>query len=98
MFCALNGATFRPRLRRKRQMAVHIQLFPAWDAVPPTKMALAVILRGWRPPRPGRRNRLPHPVSVTVLQTAAARGGAGGFACQGRGGNEAYGPRALPCA
>jgi hypothetical protein len=41
MFCALNGATRKPRRRSKRQIAVAVQLLPAWDDVPTTIMALA---------------------------------------------------------
>jgi hypothetical protein len=41
MFCALNGATRTPRRRSERQIAVAIQLLPAWDDVPTTIMALA---------------------------------------------------------
>src|SRR5258708_38772300 len=43
MFCALNGATRTPRLRRCAQIAVAIQLLPACDDVPPTKMGIALI-------------------------------------------------------
>ena len=45
MFCALNGATRRPRCFKCRQIAVVIQLFPTCDAVPPTKMAFARLTR-----------------------------------------------------
>ena len=36
MFCALNGATDTPLRRRCAQMAVAIQLLPAFEDVPPT--------------------------------------------------------------
>ncbi len=36
MFCALNGATDTPLRRRWAQMAVAIQLLPAFEDVPPT--------------------------------------------------------------
>src|SRR5260370_5357087 len=42
MFCALNGATRKPRRFRTRQIAAAVQLLPTWDAVPPTKIALAM--------------------------------------------------------
>ena len=45
MFCALNGATDTPRLRSHAQMAVVIQLLPAFDDVPPTNRDRAVIAR-----------------------------------------------------
>ena len=47
MFCALNGATRQPRSRSQAQIAVAIQLFPAFDVVPPTKMGRALILLCW---------------------------------------------------
>jgi hypothetical protein len=37
MFWALNGATRTPCFRSHAQIAVVIQLLPAFDAVPPTK-------------------------------------------------------------
>jgi len=42
MFWALNGATATPRERSHAQIAVAIQLFPAFDEVPPTKTARAL--------------------------------------------------------
>jgi hypothetical protein len=42
MFCALNGATATPWLRSHAQIAVAIQLLPAFDDVPPMKIGLAV--------------------------------------------------------
>ncbi len=50
MFCALNGATGTPRRRSHAQIAVAIQLLPAFDDVPPMKMGRARIigLRSWR--------------------------------------------------
>ncbi len=39
MFCALNGATDTPRRRSQAQIAVTIQLLPAFEDVPPTKSA-----------------------------------------------------------
>ena len=42
MFCALNGATRMPFLLNQAQIAVVIQLLPALDDVPPTKIGLAV--------------------------------------------------------
>ena len=42
MFCALNGATRIPFLLSQAQIAVVIQLLPALDEVPPTKIGLAV--------------------------------------------------------
>ena len=44
MFCALKGATRQPRRARERQIAVAIQLFPTWDAVPATIKARAIML------------------------------------------------------
>ncbi len=41
MVCALKGATRTPRRRNQAQMAVVIQLLPAFDDVPPTKRARA---------------------------------------------------------
>ena len=41
MFCALNGATDTPLLRSQAQIAVAIQLLPAFDDVPPTKSGRA---------------------------------------------------------
>lgn len=41
MFCALKGATRRPRRARSRQKAVAIQLLPALEPVPPIKIAWA---------------------------------------------------------
>jgi len=38
MFCALNGATFTPRLASHRQMPAVTALFPASDAVPATRI------------------------------------------------------------
>jgi hypothetical protein len=43
MFCALNGATDTPRRCSQAQIAVTIQLFPAFEEVPPTKSGRAVI-------------------------------------------------------
>src|SRR5579862_4984159 len=43
MFCALNGATRTPFERSHAQMAVTIQLLPAFDDVPPTKNGLATL-------------------------------------------------------
>ena len=40
MFCALNGATDTPRCRSHAQIAVVIQLLPAFDDVPPMKRVL----------------------------------------------------------
>ena len=40
MFCALNGATATPRRRSHAQIAVAIQLLPAFDEVPPMKSGL----------------------------------------------------------
>jgi hypothetical protein len=45
MFCALNGATDSPRCLSHAQMAVVIQLLPAFDEVPPTNNDRAVIGR-----------------------------------------------------
>jgi hypothetical protein len=45
MFCALNGATDSPRCLSHAQMAVVIQLLPAFDEVPPTNNERAVIGR-----------------------------------------------------
>src|ERR1044072_1677494 len=45
MFCALNGATRKPRCSSHAQIAVVRPLWPACDAVPPTKMGLALKLR-----------------------------------------------------
>ena len=41
MFCALNGATETPRRRSHAQIAVVIQLLPAFDEVPPMKIGRA---------------------------------------------------------
>src|SRR5438874_13144662 len=41
MFCALNGATATPFRRNQAQIAVTIQLLPALDDVPPTKIERA---------------------------------------------------------
>ncbi len=43
MFCALNGATETPRRRSHAQIAVVIQLLPAFDEVPPMKIGRAGI-------------------------------------------------------
>ena len=43
MFCALNGATDSPRCLSHAQMAVVIQLLPAFEDVPPTNNDRAVI-------------------------------------------------------
>lgn len=43
MFCALKGATETPRPRNQAQIAVVIQLLPAFD-VPPTKRVLALAM------------------------------------------------------
>ena len=43
MFCALKGATDSPRCLSHAQMAVVIQLLPAFDDVPPTNSDRAVI-------------------------------------------------------
>src|SRR4051812_29645035 len=53
MFCALNGTTATPRWRSHAQIAVAIQLLPAFDEVPPTKIAFALM----RAPRPETRVR-----------------------------------------
>ncbi|HEX3703619.1 MAG TPA: hypothetical protein VHU82_09820 [Vicinamibacterales bacterium] len=42
MFCALNGATDTPLSLSQAQMAVAIQLFPAFDEVPPTNNGRAL--------------------------------------------------------
>ena len=44
MFCALNGATDTPRRLSHAQMAVVIQLLPAFEDVPPTNSDRAVIV------------------------------------------------------
>lgn len=43
MFCALNGATAMPWRCSQAQIAVAIQLFPAFEEVPPTKSGRAGI-------------------------------------------------------
>jgi hypothetical protein len=43
MFCALKGATDSPRFLSQAQMAVVIQLLPAFDDVPPTNSDRAII-------------------------------------------------------
>src|SRR5262249_36418764 len=43
MFCALNGATATPFRRSHAQIAVAIQLLPAFDDVPPTNSERALI-------------------------------------------------------
>ena len=48
MFCALNGATATPRRRSHAHSAVAIQLLPAFDDVPPTKIGLARISGKWQ--------------------------------------------------
>lgn len=62
MFCALNGATRSPRRTSRRHSAVAIQLLPALELVPPTKIALAIASivdeRGVRPTV--RRHRIVH--------------------------------------
>jgi hypothetical protein len=61
MFCAWNGATEMPRPRNHAQIAVVIQLLPAFEDVPPTKsvlalaMTLVLCLVGYH----ARENRLP---------------------------------------
>ena len=67
MFCALKGATEMPRPRNQAQIAVVIQLLPAFEDVPPTKSALALAMTrvlyvaGYH----ARENRLPAlPVSA----------------------------------
>ena len=45
MFCALNGATRRPRRAYQRHSAVASQLLPAPLVVPSTMIALPVIVR-----------------------------------------------------
>ena len=54
MFCALNGATDSPRCRSHAQIAVAIQLLPAFDEVPPMKSDRAVIGGRRRTERSGR--------------------------------------------
>ena len=63
MFCALNGATAMPRCRSHAQIAVVIQLLPAWDATPPTKMGFA--LTGRTPP-PSAMLELPRPWQTSI--------------------------------
>src|SRR5687768_10371362 len=55
MFCALKGATESPRCLSQAQMAVAIQLLPAFDEVPPTNSERAII----RGPRSGPTARAP---------------------------------------
>lgn len=43
MFCALKGATLRPRRVSSLHNAVAIQLLPTFEAVPPTKIARAML-------------------------------------------------------
>jgi hypothetical protein len=59
MFCALNGATRTPRRRNHAQIAVAIQLFPACDDVPPTKIGLPTARISSAPPTPGKGRRSP---------------------------------------
>ena len=66
MFCALNGATRMPRRRSQAQIAVAIQLLPACDETPPTKMGFAFTARRssagllwWRFPIHGKHPSLP---------------------------------------
>jgi hypothetical protein len=49
MFCALNGATATPRPLSQAQMAVAIQLLPAFEDVPPTNNGRAVIALSLEP-------------------------------------------------
>ena len=51
MFCALNGATRTPRRRSQAQIAVVIQLLPAFDEVPPMKSDRAATRRLSQDPR-----------------------------------------------
>lgn len=57
MFCALKGATDTPRLRSQAQIAVVIQLLPAFDDVPPTNSVRARAMPLCR--YQARENRLP---------------------------------------
>ena len=75
MFCALKGATDRPRFLSQAQMAVAIQLLPAFDDVPPTNSDRALIRD--RPSGPSARvvssctqhctARVRHPATIGQL-------------------------------
>ncbi len=76
MFCALNGATDTPRRRSHAQMAVVIQLLPAFEDVPPTNSDRAfIVATAERPSAPSRDlPNQPHGVSLVQLrQTHAGR-------------------------
>src|SRR5688500_7808405 len=63
MFCALHGATDRPRRRSQAHSAVVIQLLPAFDDVPPTKSPRASPMTG---PRALTRPLRQHPRGVAL--------------------------------
>ncbi len=81
MFCALNGATDTPRRRSHAQMAVAIQLLPAFEDVPPTNSGRAfIVTTAERLPAPSRDlPNQPHGVSLVQLrQSDAGRAHRGG--------------------
>src|SRR5882672_8203011 len=76
MFCALNGATDTPFPRSHAQIAVAIQLFPAFDEVPPMNSGRAFTtnqIGGATPQRDGTACHQAREKRLPALPVAARR-------------------------